>query len=133
MNLPRGIYLSPMVRGSELAMRMLAREKGGASLCYSPMLRDKDVIAVHEQWKTNLEKENWKNLYIDSAGRTNSIEETAYLLLHDICEEDIPNCVVQLCGSSANFLGKATAAVLDIYANHNNGVLPAGIDRKSVV
>ena len=33
---PRGIHLAPMVRGSELAMRQLARNHGGASLCYAP-------------------------------------------------------------------------------------------------
>ena len=40
------IVLSPMVRGSELAFRMLCRHSGGASLCYAPMLRDDDVLGV---------------------------------------------------------------------------------------
>ncbi|KAL7518357.1 hypothetical protein ACHAWX_004302 [Stephanocyclus meneghinianus] len=128
MHLPTGLYLSPMVRGSELAMRMLARDHGNASLCYSPMLRDGDVIYVHQQWKQNTNIEKWKSVQIDGAGRTNSVEETAYLLLHDTCQDDTANCVVQLCGSSPKSLGQATAAVLDLYANTNGCVLPAGID-----
>lgn len=117
-------------------MRMLARECGNASLCYSPMLRDNDVLLVHEQWqKANENAENshkdscWeKNVHIDSAGRTNSVDETAYLLVHDACpEEDVTNCVVQLCGSSPDSLGEATAAVLDLYHNLHH-VLPAGLD-----
>jgi tRNA-dihydrouridine synthase len=117
-----------MVRGSELAIRMLAREKGGASLCYSPMLRDNDVLAVYQQWKTNPDRENWKTVHIDSAGRTDNVDETAYLLLHDSCRGDTSNCVVQLCGSSPTSLGQATAAVLDLFANSNGGTMPAGID-----
>ena len=128
MRLPKGLYLSPMVRGSELAMRMLARQRGNASLCYSPMLRDSDVISVYQQWKENPNRENWKCVQIDSAGRTNSVAETAYLLLHDTCIEDTSNCVVQLCGSSPASLGEATTAVLELYANNNKGALPAGID-----
>eukprot|EP00804_Cyclotella_cryptica_P028742 CCRYP_008244-RB/>CCRYP_008244-RB protein AED:0.10 eAED:0.10 QI:0/-1/0/1/-1/1/1/0/402 len=128
MHLPKGLYLSPMVRGSELAMRMLAREHGNASLCYSPMLRDKDVISVHQQWKETTNKEKWKRVQIDAAGRTDSVEETAYLLIHDTCTDDTANCVVQLCGSSPESIGQATAAVLDLYANINDCVLPAGID-----
>lgn len=117
-----------MVRGSELAQRMLAREKGGASLCYSPMLRDKDVLTVHRQWKDNPNRDNWKNVNIDSAGRTDSVEETAYLLLYDTCREDASNCVVQLCGSSPSSLAKATSAILDMFRNNGSGLLPAGID-----
>ena len=109
-------------------MRMLAREKGGASLCYSPMLRDNDVLDVYRQWKENRDRDNWKSLKIDLAGRTDSVEETAYLLLHDTCPEDTSNCVVQLCGSSPESLGQATSAVLDMFANRNRGLLPAGID-----
>ena len=128
MHLPKGIYLSPMVRGSELAIRMLAREKGGASLCYSPMLRDSDVLNVYHQWKENRNRSNWKTVKIDSAGRTDSVEETAYLLLHDTCPGDTSNCVVQLCGSSPDSLGQATSAVLDMFENSNDGKLPAGVD-----
>lgn len=128
MKLPKGVYLSPMVRGSELAIRMLAREKGGASLCYSPMLRDNDVLAVYQQWKINPDRDNWKAVHIDSAGRTNNVDETAYLLLHDSCREDTPTCVIQLCGSSPHSLVQATTAILDLFANSNDGLLPAGID-----
>ena len=86
------------------------------------------VLAVYQQWKENPNRVNWKNVHIDSAGRTDSIEETAYLLLHDTCKEDTSNCVVQLCGSSPSSLGEATTAVLDIFAKTNDGILPAGID-----
>ena len=149
---PRGIHLAPMVRGSELAMRQLARNHGGASLCYGPMLRDAEVVAVHDTWqkqqqhKTNSngttasansdEKQEeppidlWsRDVPMDKAGRViNALSETAYLLLHDTSASDAANLVVQICGSRPSTLGKATTAVLDIYAQLHNGHLPVGID-----
>lgn len=151
---PRGIHLAPMVRGSELAMRQLARNHGGASLCYGPMLRDHEVVAVHKIWqkqqqqqhKTNSngttasansdEKQEeppidlWsRNVPMDKAGRViNALSETAYLLFHDTSASDAANLVVQICGSRPSTLGKATTAVLDIYAKLHNGQLPVGID-----
>ena len=123
MRLPKGVYLSPMVRGSELAMRELARKHGNASLAYSPMLRDHDVISVHElifskddpdkQQQHNHRFQSFKELKIDKAGRTDSVEETAYLL-HETSSTDTSNLVVQLCGSSPQTLGRATSAVLEI-------------------
>jgi tRNA-dihydrouridine synthase len=92
------------------------------------MLRDRDVLSVYQQWRINPSRDNWKNLHIDSAGRTDSVEETAYLLLHDTSPEDITNCVVQLCGSSPCSLGEATTAILDLCSNNSDGGLPAGID-----
>ena len=136
MRLPKGVYLSPMVRGSELAMRELARKHGNASLAYSPMLRDHDVISVHElifskddpdkQQQHNHRFQSFKELKIDKAGRTDSVEETAYLL-HETSSTDTSNLVVQLCGSSPQTLGRATSAVLEIYHN-NSATLPFGID-----
>ena len=151
---PRGIHLAPMVRGSELAMRQLARNHGGASLCYGPMLRDHEVVAVHKIWqkqqqqqhKTNSngttasansdEKQEeppidlWsRDVPMDKAGRViNALSETAYLLFHDTSASDAANLVVQICGSQPSTLGKATTAVLDIYAQLHNGQLPVGID-----
>ena len=127
MQLVKGIYLSPMVRGSELAFRVLAREYGNASLCYSPMLRDHDVISVATNPnKYVMSKEVIK---IDNAGRVDSIEETAYLLLHDVHPtDDTENLVVQLCGSCPDKLAQATLAVLDIYSTNNGRMLPFGID-----
>lgn len=140
LQLPKGIYLAPMVRGSELAYRMLARQRGNASLCYSPMLRDKDVIAVATAQPPM--KFQTKELAIDRAGRTNSIEETATILLLDSHPDDTPNLVVQICGSNPDILSQATTALLDIYSNklnnnssNNNNekkdrgiLLPFGID-----
>lgn len=137
MRLPKGIYLSPMVRGSELAMRELARKHGNASLCYSPMLRDHDVISVHkiifnskssetEEQPRSTQFQNFKELKIDKAGRTNSVEETAYLL-HETCSSDTSNLIVQLCGSCPRTLGQATTAILDIY-HRNTATIPFGID-----
>lgn len=124
MQLPSGIFLAPMVRGSELAFRMLARSSGNASLCYSPMLRDHDVISV----ATNPSKFVEKGLKIDGAGRTDSVEETAYLLLHDSHPEDTVNLVVQLCGSRPSKIAQATTAILNIYSNKHGRILPFGLD-----
>ena len=125
MQLVKGIYLSPMVRGSELAFRMLAREYGNASLCYSPMLRDHDVISVASNPNKYVTS---KKVQIDNAGRVDSIEETAYLLLHDVHPTDTENLVVQLCGSCPDKLAQASSAVLDIYSTNNGSILPFGID-----
>jgi len=133
MRLPKGVYLSPMVRGSELAMRELARKHGNASLAYSPMLRDHDVISVHQLIFSKDNEpdqqhrfQSFKELKIDKAGRTDSVEEAAYLL-HETSSTDTSNLVVQLCGSSPQSLGEATSAVLDIY-HKNCATLPFGID-----
>ncbi len=134
MHLPKGIYLSPMVRGSELATRELARKHGNASLAYSPMLRDHDVLSVHQiifskdepDRQRKHQFQSLKELKIDKAGRTDSVEETAYLL-HETSSTDTSNLVVQLCGSSPQKLGEATSAVLDIY-HENSAILPFGID-----
>ncbi|KAL7530582.1 hypothetical protein ACHAXR_003571, partial [Thalassiosira sp. AJA248-18] len=103
---------------------MLARRCGNASLCYSPMLRDHDVISVAANPDQFLIS---KELKIDNAGRTNSVAETAYLILHDSYPADTSNLVVQLCGSDPAKLAQATTALLNMYSNNNNG-LPAGID-----
>ena len=125
MILPRGIYLAPMVSASELAFRMLVRKCGNASLCYTPMLRANDVISVANNSKI-YRKTEFK-VQIDKAGRTDSVEETAYLLLQDCHPEDTKHLVVQLCGSCPNKLFTATTSILDIYSQHNS-VFPFGID-----
>lgn len=125
MQLPKGIFLAPMVRASELAFRVLSRRYGNASLCYSPMLRDHDVISVATSTDNFLTKDF--EVKTDLAGRTCSKEETAYLMLHDAHQSDTANLVVQLCGSCPEKLGRATNGVLDIYSK-NNGMLPSGID-----
>ena len=88
------------------------------------MLRDHDIISVAAAPTDQFLN---KELEIDNAGRSNSIEETAYLMLHDSNFADTSNLVVQLCGSCPAKLAQATTAVLDIYWNKNR-ILPAGID-----
>jgi len=129
MILPRGIYLAPMVSASELSFRMLVRKCGNATLCYSPMLRANDVISVvnnSKKYMTDFQVE------IDKAGRTDSVEETAYLLLKDCHPEDTKHLVVQLCGSCPDKLFTATTSIMDLYSQHNSqqqiSVLPFGID-----
>jgi len=125
MILPRGIYLAPMVSASELAFRMLVRKCGHASLCYSPMLRANDVISVANNSKKYMNTEF--KVQIDKAGRTNSVEETAYLLLQDCHPEDTKSLVVQLCGSSPDKLFTATTAIMDLYY-YSQQQQPFGID-----
>ena len=128
-----------MVRGSELAFRMLARERGNASLCYSPMLRDRDVISVAmadaaaaadpENEKSFVSNDVRLLLKIDSAGRTDPVEETAYLLLRDSHPDDTANLVVQICGSCPSNVGRATTDLLDVYSRKGERtILPFGID-----
>lgn len=125
MILPRGIYLAPMVSASELAFRMLVRKCGNATLCYSPMLRDHDVISVAINRKKYIHTEF--KVQIDKAGRTDSVEETAYLLLQDCHPEDTKSLVVQLCGSCPDKLFTATTAIMDLYY-YSQQQQPFGID-----
>jgi tRNA-dihydrouridine synthase len=94
------LILAPMVRGSELAFRMLIRQHGGLSLCYSPMLRASEVVKAHDLWKQ--QKSSEVN------------HEDGKLLLTDSATNDRP-LVVQLCGSSPQELYTATRAVLEIF------------------
>ena len=64
---------------------------------------------------------------MDRAGRTDSIAETADLMLRDATREDTQNLVVQLCGSCPERLSRATTAVMEIY-NKYHRALPFGID-----
>ena len=126
MILPRGIYLAPMVSASELAFRMLVRKCGHASLCYSPMFRANDVISVANNSKKYMNIDF--KVQIDKAGRTNSVEETAYLLLQDCHPEDTKSLVVQLCGSCPDLLFTATTSIMDLYSQQHNSQQPFGID-----
>ncbi|KAL7555142.1 hypothetical protein ACHAWF_018777 [Thalassiosira exigua] len=143
MQLPRGIYLAPMVRGSDLAARALARDRGGASLCYSPMLRDREVAAAvagmalgaagdPDRLRRDGGGEGARGgamragVRVDKAGRTDPVEETAYLLLQSH-QDDAKNLVVQLCGSDPAAVARATTAVLDVYSREH-GALPLGND-----
>jgi len=62
---------------------------------------------------------------ICSAGRVNSVEETAYLINESY--QDSGNLVVQLCGSQPDKLYQASTALLDLFSA-NAAALPFGID-----
>jgi tRNA-dihydrouridine synthase len=150
-----------------MAFRMLVRRTNGfANLCYSPMLRDVDVLSVASASASatssscesssfdptsvksfargGSDGRRWE-VRVDNAGRTDSIEETAYLMMCDSHPDDTANLVVQLCGNDPRRLGMATNAVLEIYSRNGNancddddddrgrracgvGILPYGID-----
>jgi len=107
---------------------MLVRKCGHASLCYSPMFRANDVISVANNSKKYMNTDF--KVQIDKAGRTDSVEETAYLLLQ--CHpEDTKSLVVQLCGSCPDKLFTATTSIMDLYSaaeEEENSSLPFGID-----
>ena len=75
-------------------MRQLAREHGGASLCYGPMLRDYEVVAVHEFWQKQKERPEEKNNEEANANNTagaapNAKDEKQDTATIDIWSKDV--------------------------------------------
>eukprot|EP00978_Attheya_sp_CCMP212_P001054 scaffold2161_cov57-Attheya_sp.AAC.2 len=104
MKVPSGVYLAPMVRGSELAFRMLAR-KHGVSQCYSPMIRAKDVLNAYNHWKDGT--------------NVSTLNEEAKMCFYDTCSQDRP-LVVQICGRCPEQIESATKALIEIYEHRGN-------------
>ena len=110
-DLARKVILAPMVRGSELAYRLLARSFD-VETCFSPMLRADQVVKAYDLWEQ---------------GKAEQVtHEDGLLFLNDSCAEDSP-LVVQLCGNQPPVLAQATIDVVEYYQHHfDNPVV--GID-----
>ena len=74
-------------------MRALAREHGGASLCYGPMLRDYEVVAVHELWEKQKHRPEESNNEANEAGTSAALDaknEKKSTATIDIWSKDVP-------------------------------------------
>lgn len=89
------VVVAPMVRGSELAFRMLMRSLYPGITCYTPMLRAEAVVRAFET-------------------KAHNGNEEEMLFLSESCPQDEP-IVVQLCGNNPLLLKAACRAIMQHY------------------
>lgn len=102
------VCLAPMVRGSELAYRMIIRAHG-IRTCYSPMLRADEVVKAYHKISMDINEQPSASLEIRDLVR----HEDGILLLEDIAQDPKP-VIVQLCGNSPSVLAEATKILLEL-------------------
>ncbi len=111
------VILAPMVRGSELAFRMLCRAHG-ASEAWSPMLRAQDVLlAMTKRTSERGADGDLTGLTAPGSAAECSLTTHDRLFLPDTCPADRETLVVQICGSEPSELARATTAILRAYPN----------------
>jgi tRNA-dihydrouridine synthase len=111
------VYLAPMVQGSELAFRMLVRKYNdvnsghdGRMICYSPMLRAKQVLEAHRYWNERQQTYDPREISFKE------LHEDAQLCLMDTRsdKDDAAHLVVQICGPCPVECKAATLALLEL-------------------
>ena len=114
---PPCVILAPMVRGSELAFRMLCCAHGACE-AWSPMLRARDVLTAMADRMSKCGNDAdvpFAALTAPGSAAKCPLTTKDRLFLPDTCPADRANLVVQICGSDPSELARATTAILWAY------------------